>query len=47
VEDRELFLSLVIPFYNEEKNIEKVVGGLVNNLEKASMDYELILVDNG
>jgi len=42
-----LFLSLVIPFYNEEKNIEKVVGGLVNNLEKASMDYELILVDNG
>ena len=42
-----MILSLVIPFYNEEKNLERVVGGLVNNLEKASIDYELILVNNG
>ena len=37
----------MIPFYNEEKNLQKVVVGLVNNLETASIDYELILVNNG
>lgn len=40
-------LSLVIPFYNEEENIELVVSGLVNSFEKESIDYELILVNNG
>ena len=40
-------LSLVIPFYNEEKNIDHVVSELVNSFEKASIDYELILVNNG
>ncbi len=39
--------SLVIPFYNEEKNISGVVSGLVSNFERVSTDYELILVDNG
>ena len=37
----------MIPFYNEEKNISRVVRGLVNSFEKASTDFELILVDNG
>ena len=40
-------VSLVIPFYNEEENIERVVSGLVNSFEKGSIDYELILVNNG
>jgi len=40
-------LSLAIPFYNEEKNINKVVSGLINSFEKASIDYKLILVNNG
>ena len=40
-------LSLVIPSYNEEKNREKIVGGLVNNVEKASIDSEVIFVNNG
>jgi len=40
-------LSLVIPFYNEEKNIEKVVSGLTNSFERESIDYKLILVNNG
>ena len=39
--------SLVIPFYNEEESIEQVVSGLVNSFEKGSIDYELILVNNG
>jgi len=42
-----LSLSLVIPFYNEEKNIRGVVSGLVNSFENSSIDYELILVNNG
>ena len=40
-------LSLVIPFYNEEENIGRVVGGLVNSFGNSSIDYELILVNNG
>jgi len=40
-------LSLVIPFHNEEKNIKEVVSSLINNFGKGSIDYELILVNNG
>jgi dolichol-phosphate mannosyltransferase len=40
-------LSIVIPFYNEEANVHKVVGGLVELFEKSAIDYELILVNNG
>lgn len=40
-------LSLVIPCYNEEKNVEKVASGFVREFESSRVDYELILVDNG
>jgi len=40
-------LSLVIPFYNEGENIERVVSDLIDNFEKGSIDYELVLVNNG
>lgn len=40
-------LSMVIPLYNEEKNIRKVVIGLSHTFERSSIDYELILVNNG
>lgn len=40
-------LSLVIPFFNEEENIEKVSAGISNVLDDAGISYELILVDNG
>ena len=40
-------LSLVIPFYNEDQNINNVVNGLINALEKNVIDYELVLVNNG
>ena len=40
-------LSLVIPFYNEQENIKVVVDGLVNSFEQASIEYELVLVNNG
>ncbi len=45
--DGDTTLSLVIPFYNEEKNIEQVVSGLTNSFEKEFINYKLILVDNG
>ena len=40
-------LSLVIPFYNEEKNVREVIGGLFDTFQRSSIDYELILVNNG
>lgn len=40
-------LSLVIPFYNEEKSIREVISDLSHTFERNSIDYELILVNNG
>ncbi len=40
-------LSLAIPLYNEADNVEQVVTDLVHALEKANIDYELVLVNNG
>ncbi|MBD3361817.1 glycosyltransferase [Candidatus Woesearchaeota archaeon] len=39
--------SLVIPFYNEEHNIELVLSSLSQELKKHNIDYELVAVDNG
>lgn len=40
-------LSLIIPLYNEEDNVERVVNGLIRELDSHSVDFELILVENG
>ncbi len=40
-------LSLAIPLYNEQDNVENVVTNLVAALEAAHVDYELVLVNNG
>lgn len=40
-------LSIAIPFYNEEDNIENVVKNLVGELSRNRIDYELVLVNNG
>ncbi|MBI4599771.1 glycosyltransferase family 2 protein [Candidatus Uhrbacteria bacterium] len=42
-----MLVSLVIPFYNEEQCLNKVVDPLVETLETNQIDYELALVDNG
>lgn len=42
-----MLLSLVIPFYNEEESARPVVSELVNAFEKAAVDCELVLVNNG
>jgi glycosyltransferase involved in cell wall biosynthesis len=39
-------VSLVIPMYNEELNIEHAVAAAVESLQKYSDDYEIIIVDD-
>ncbi len=39
-------VSLVIPMYNEEPNIEHAVGAAVEALQRYSDDYEVIIVDD-
>lgn len=41
-------ISIVIPAYNEEKNLKKgVLDEVYNYLEKKGFDYEIIIVDDG
>lgn len=40
-------LSIVIPFYNEEDNVAAVLNGIGAALSDASIDYEIVAVDNG
>jgi glycosyltransferase involved in cell wall biosynthesis len=40
-------LSVVLPAYNEEANIEAVVGRVVSYLEGAGLDYEILVVNDG
>lgn len=41
-------LSVIIPCYNEEKNIHRIKSELVPALEKLGLDnYEIVLVDDG
>jgi len=40
-------LSVVLPAYNEEANIERVVRGCRDYLEGTGLDYELVVVNDG
>ncbi len=40
-------LSLVIPVYNEEESLRELVGEIHQVLSPLSLDYEVILVDDG
>ena len=39
--------SIIIPAYNEEKAINKVIADIKNNLPKKEYDYEIIVVNDG
>lgn len=40
-------LSVVLPAFNEEANIERVVRACVDYLDRSGLDYELIVVNDG
>ncbi len=40
-------LSIIIPLYNEEENIEPLYDGLTKVLAKLHKEYEIIFVDDG
>jgi glycosyltransferase involved in cell wall biosynthesis len=45
--DEQLGLSVVIPVYNEEENVDPVYTGLREVLERLGKKYEIIVVDDG
>ncbi len=40
-------ISVVVPFYNEEENIEPLYTGLNNTLKSLKREYSIIFVDDG
>ena len=42
-----LVLSIVVPFYNEEQNVLPMVKACLHVLEKMSISFEMVLVDDG
>lgn len=42
-----MLLSIVVPVFNEEENIEKFYEEVVKSLNTLDMDYEIIYVDDG
>lgn len=40
-------LSIVIPFYNEEENVERVCRELSDEFNRNKLDYEIIAINNG
>lgn len=40
-------ISVVIPAYNEEQNLESTVNELVKALDSWNMNYEIIIIDDG
>jgi len=47
VAEDQLEVSVVIPLYNEEENIERLYVGLKEVLEGLAQEYEIIFVDDG
>lgn len=45
--DREAMISLVIPVYNEETNLPRLVERLRSVMQKTGKSYEIIFVDDG
>lgn len=41
------YLSIVIPFFNEEDNIDMMIDTLLNCLEPLKVKFEIIMVDDG
>jgi glycosyltransferase involved in cell wall biosynthesis len=42
-----LYLSIVVPLYNEEESLEKLLGSILDAMEQFDFLYEIIFVDDG
>ena len=42
-----VYLSVIIPAYNEEKNIEKTVRSIFDYLKEKNIEHEIIVVNDG
>jgi glycosyltransferase involved in cell wall biosynthesis len=40
-------VSIIVPIYNERKNLEPFIASLSQSLEESGEDYEVLLVDDG
>src|SRR5688572_4022417 len=40
-------LSIVVPFYNEEENIQRMYGRIVSAIEPLRVPFEMVFVDDG
>ena len=45
--ESEYELSLVIPFYNEQENVQTVLYYLSSHLDSSSINYQIVAVENG
>lgn len=46
-EHENIYLSVVIPVFNEEGNVDNLLKNLHDNIQPMGMNYEIILVDDG
>ena len=47
IENPKIYLSIVVPLYNEEESVEKLISQIVDVGKQFEFDYEIILVDDG
>lgn len=40
-------ISVILPAYNEENNIEYIIQSVMNSIPKIAENYEVIVVDGG
>lgn len=40
-------LTILLPAYNEEKNLERCIKATINSLQPLNLTYEIIIIENG
>ena len=47
IKKKNIFFSLIIPFYNEENNLKILIPELLKSLKTIKYEYEVIFIDDG